>query len=102
MVQEVPVLISVSSFSVLLCVFVQLHERFERVKRMHQEEKTTLEEKRRELEEEMNSFNRRKMAAETLQALSLHTSKDKKRYVLKHCTLPPHVCVFILIYLLLH
>lgn len=62
---------------VSLCV--KLHERFERVKRMHQEEKKTLEEKRRELEEEMNSFNRRKMAAETLQALSLQTSKDKKR-----------------------
>lgn len=58
---------------------MQLHERFERVKRMHQEEKKTLEEKRRELEEEMNSFNRRKMAAETLQALSLQSSKDKKR-----------------------
>lgn len=61
------------------CIFVQLHERFERVKHMHQEEKKTLEEKRRELEEEINSFNRKKMAAETMQALSLQTSKDKKR-----------------------
>ncbi|CAB1324979.1 unnamed protein product, partial [Coregonus sp. 'balchen'] len=37
-----------------------LHERFEQLKRMHQEEKRNLEEKRSDLEEEMNAFNRRK------------------------------------------
>lgn len=65
---------------------VQLHERFEQLKRMHQEEKKTLEEKRRELEEEMNAFNRRKVAAETLMGQALQggsqpfkKDKDKKK-----------------------
>lgn len=65
---------------------LQLHERFEQLKRMHQEEKKTLEEKRRELEEEMNAFNRRKVAAETLigQAVQggsqpFKKDKDKKK-----------------------
>lgn len=54
---------------------------------MHQEEKRNLEEKRRELEEEMNAFNRRKVAAETLMGQSLQgcsqpplkKEKDKKK-----------------------
>lgn len=54
---------------------------------MHQEEKRKVEEKRRDLEEEMNAFNRRKVAAETLQAQSLQAAsqqplkkdKDKKK-----------------------
>ncbi|XP_037531261.1 septin-8-A [Nematolebias whitei] len=65
-----------------------LHERFEQLKRVHHEEKKNLEEKRRELEEEMNAFNRRKVAAETLmgQALQgcsqqpLKKDKDKKNF----------------------
>lgn len=48
-------------------VSYQLHEKFEHLKRIHQEEKRKVEEKRRELEEEMNTFNRRKVAVETLQ-----------------------------------
>lgn len=65
---------------------LQLHERFEQLKRMHQDEKKTLEEKRRELEEEMNAFNRKKVAAETLigQAVQggsqpFKKDKDKKK-----------------------
>ena len=47
---------------------------------MHQEEKRKVEEKRRELEEEMNAFNRRKVAAETLSlAQPLKKDKDKKK-----------------------
>ena len=63
---------------------IQLHERFEQLKRMHQEEKRNLEEKRSDLEEDMNDFNRRKVAAETLMGQSLQGSsqpfrKDKKK-----------------------
>lgn len=54
---------------------------------MHQDEKKNLEEKRRELEEEMNAFNRRKVAAETLMGHALQgcsqqpfkKDKDKKK-----------------------
>lgn len=68
-------------------VSYQLHEKFEHLKRIHQEEKRKVEEKRRELEEEMNAFNRRKVAVETLQSQSLQATsqqplkkdKDKKR-----------------------
>nr|XP_055033875.1 septin-8-B isoform X1 [Misgurnus anguillicaudatus] len=57
----------------------ELHERFEMLKRSHQEEKRNLEEKRRDLEEEINVFNRRKIAAETLQSgFSATVKKDKK------------------------
>jgi len=65
----------------------QLHEKFEHLKRIHQEEKRKVEEKRRELEDEMNAFNRRKVAVETLQSQSLQATsqqplkkdKDKKK-----------------------
>uniref|UniRef100_A0A4W3GLG4 Septin n=1 Tax=Callorhinchus milii TaxID=7868 RepID=A0A4W3GLG4_CALMI len=63
----------------------ELHDKFDQLKRMHQEEKKKLEEKRRDLEEEMNAFNRRRVAAQTLQAQSYQTTgqqpvkKDKDR-----------------------
>lgn len=65
----------------------QLHEKFEHLKRIHQEEKRKVEEKRRELEEETNAFNCRKAAMEALQAQALHATsqqplrkdKDKKK-----------------------
>lgn len=65
----------------------QLHEKFEHLKRVHQEEKRKVEEKRRELEEETNAFNRRKDAVEALQSQALHATsqqplrkdKDKKK-----------------------
>ncbi|XP_057205118.1 septin-8-B [Triplophysa rosa] len=60
----------------------ELHERFEMLKRTHQEEKRNLEEKRRDLEDEVNAFNRRKVAAETIQSLqgsfAIKKDKDKK------------------------
>lgn len=47
---------------------------------MHQEEKRKVEEKRRDLEEEMNTFNRKKVAAETLSlSQPLKKDKDKKK-----------------------
>uniref|UniRef100_A0A8C6YR36 Septin n=1 Tax=Nothoprocta perdicaria TaxID=30464 RepID=A0A8C6YR36_NOTPE len=65
----------------------QLHEKFEHLKRIHQEEKKKVEEKRKELDDEMNAFNRRKVAVETLQSQSLQATsqqplkkdKDKKK-----------------------
>lgn len=68
-------------------LLLQLHEKFEHLKRVHQEEKRKVEEKRRELEEETNAFNRRKAAVEALQSQALHTTlqqplrkdKDKKK-----------------------
>lgn len=67
--------------------FSQLHEKFEHLKRIHQEEKRKVEEKRRELEEETNAFNCRKAAMEALQSQALHATsqqplrkdKDKKK-----------------------
>lgn len=47
---------------------------------MHQEEKRKVEEKRRDLEEEMNTFNRKKVAAETFSlSQPLKKDKDKKK-----------------------
>lgn len=73
---------------ILRCLpFPQLHEKFEHLKRIHQEEKRKVEEKRRELEEETNAFNCRKAAMEALQSQALHATsqqplrkdKDKKK-----------------------
>ncbi len=53
---------------------------------MHQEEKRKVEEKRRDLEEEMNAFNRRKVAAETLSlSQPLKKDKDKKKWAILRC-----------------
>lgn len=63
----------------------QLHEKFEHLKRIHQEEKRKVEEKRRELEEESSAFSRRKLEvlqSQALQATSqqpLRKDKDKKK-----------------------
>lgn len=58
----------------------QLHDKFEQLKRMHQEEKRKVEEKRKDLEDEMNAFNKRKVAAETLSlSQPLKKDKDKKK-----------------------
>lgn len=48
---------------------------------MHQDEKRKVEEKRRDLEEEMNAFNnKKKMAAETVSlSQPLKKDKDKKK-----------------------
>lgn len=46
---------------------------------MHQDEKRKVEEKRRELEDEMNAFNRKKVACETLSSQPLKKDKDKKK-----------------------
>ncbi|OCT88563.1 hypothetical protein XELAEV_18017192mg [Xenopus laevis] len=63
----------------------ELQEKFMQLKRIHQEESKKVEDKRRDLEEEMNSFNRRKAAMEALQSQSFQATsqqplkKDKDR-----------------------
>uniref|UniRef100_A0A8C1WYL8 Septin n=1 Tax=Cyprinus carpio TaxID=7962 RepID=A0A8C1WYL8_CYPCA len=53
--------------------------KFEQLKRMHAEEKSKLEEKRRSLEEEMSVFSKRKAATELLQAQAFNTSTNNKK-----------------------
>lgn len=59
----------------------QLQSRFEQLKRLHADEKATLEEKKRLLEDDQSSFSKRKAAAQLLQAQSLTANgkKDKDR-----------------------
>ncbi|KAL0962220.1 hypothetical protein UPYG_G00337240 [Umbra pygmaea] len=59
----------------------ELQGRFEQLKRLHAEERSVLEEKRRVLEEDQSSFNKRRAAAQLLQAQSLNVNgkKDKDR-----------------------
>ncbi|XP_028671687.1 septin-6 isoform X1 [Erpetoichthys calabaricus] len=46
----------------------ELHEKFDRLKKLHQEEKKKLEDKKKVLDDEVNSFKQRKTAAELLQS----------------------------------
>uniref|UniRef100_A0A6Q2X4C4 Septin n=1 Tax=Esox lucius TaxID=8010 RepID=A0A6Q2X4C4_ESOLU len=59
----------------------ELQGRFEQLKRLHAEERNVLEDKRRVLEEDQSSFNKRRAAAQLLQAQSLNVNgkKDKDR-----------------------
>uniref|UniRef100_A0A8C5MX32 Septin n=1 Tax=Leptobrachium leishanense TaxID=445787 RepID=A0A8C5MX32_9ANUR len=65
----------------------ELQNRFEQLKKLHQDERQNLEEKRKDLQEEINSFSKRKAAAELLQAQALgnvsNTSlkKDRKTFM---------------------
>lgn len=60
---------------------VQLQSRFEQLKRLHADEKASLEEKKRLLEEDQSLFSKRRSAAQLLQAQSLTANgkKDKDR-----------------------
>lgn len=63
----------------------ELQNKFEQLKRIHHEEKVKLEEKRKYLEDEINTFSKRKAATELLQAqafatpASISVKKDKDR-----------------------
>lgn len=69
---------------VLLC---QLHEKFDRLKKLHQDEKKKLEDKKKSLDDEVNAFKQRKTAAELLQSQgsqaggsqTLKRDKEKKK-----------------------
>lgn len=63
---------------------LQLQGKFEQLKRLHSEEKGKLDDKRRSLEDEINTFNKKKAAADLLQGQSFTNSnsnakKDKDR-----------------------
>ncbi|MGH0144105.1 UNVERIFIED_CONTAM: hypothetical protein FKN15_063012 [Acipenser sinensis] len=61
----------------------ELQGKFEHLKRLHQEERVKLDEKKTMLEDEMSGFSKRKIAAELLQAQaftgSMNIKKDKDR-----------------------
>ncbi|XP_028656728.1 septin 10 isoform X1 [Erpetoichthys calabaricus] len=63
----------------------ELQNKFEQLKRLHQEERMKLDEKKKLLEDEINAFNKRKSAAELLQAQafssssSMNIKRDKDR-----------------------
>ncbi|XP_063784243.1 septin-8 isoform X3 [Pseudophryne corroboree] len=63
----------------------ELQDKFAHLKRIHQDENRKLDDRRKELEEEMNAFNRRKMAVESFQSQSYQATsqqplkKDKDR-----------------------
>ncbi|XP_075708825.1 septin-10-like [Rhinoderma darwinii] len=65
----------------------ELQNRFEQLKRLHHDERTSLEDKRKELQEEINAFNKRKAATELLQGQAFgsvaNTSlkKDRKTFM---------------------
>ncbi|KAM4699040.1 septin-10-like isoform 1-T1 [Discoglossus pictus] len=65
----------------------ELQNRFEQLKRLHQDERMSLEEKRKDLQEEVNAFNKRKAAADLLQAQGLGNvsnsslKKDRKTFM---------------------
>lgn len=63
----------------------QLHEKFDRLKKLHQDEKKKLEDKKKTLDDEMNGFKQKKTAAELLQSqaqqagASTTLKRDKER-----------------------
>lgn len=65
----------------------QLHEKFDRLKKLHQDEKKKLEDKKKSLDDEVNAFKQRKTAAELLQSQgsqaggsqTLKRDKEKKK-----------------------
>ncbi|KAI2660963.1 Septin-8 [Labeo rohita] len=57
----------------------ELQGKFEQLKRLHADEKSKLEEKRKSLEEEMSAFSKRKAATELLQAQSFNASTNNKK-----------------------
>ncbi|KAG8144582.1 hypothetical protein E2320_013069 [Naja naja] len=59
------------SIGIDLCALAplfQLHEKFDRLKKLHQDEKKKLEDKKKSLDDEVNAFKQRKSAAELLQS----------------------------------
>lgn len=64
---------------------IQLHEKFDRLKKLHQDEKKKLEDKKKSLDDELNGFKQKKTAAELLQSQnqqpggSATLKKDKER-----------------------
>ncbi|KAL7825983.1 hypothetical protein SRHO_G00337210 [Serrasalmus rhombeus] len=57
----------------------ELQGKFEQLKRLHAEEKSKLDEKRKTLDDEMNSFGKKKAAAELLQGQSFSSNSNIKK-----------------------
>ncbi|CDQ67558.1 unnamed protein product [Oncorhynchus mykiss] len=57
----------------------ELQGKFEQLKRLHSEEKSKLDEKRRSLEDEINTFSKKKTAAELLQGQPFNTNANLKK-----------------------
>lgn len=63
----------------------QLHEKFDRLKKLHQEEKKKVEDRKKQLDDDLNQFKQKKMAMELLQSQgsqaggSTTLKKDKER-----------------------
>uniref|UniRef100_A0A3Q4H589 Septin n=1 Tax=Neolamprologus brichardi TaxID=32507 RepID=A0A3Q4H589_NEOBR len=65
----------------------ELHEKFDRLKKLHQDEKKKLEEKKKSLDDEVNTFKQKKTAAELLQnqaqqaggSTTLKRDKERKK-----------------------
>lgn len=53
---------------------MQLHSKFDALKKQHAEEKKKLEEERKKLDEEINNLNKRKAAAQQVQSQAPFTS----------------------------
>ncbi|XP_013929354.1 PREDICTED: septin-6-like [Thamnophis sirtalis] len=81
-----------------LCALVplfQLHEKFDRLKKLHQDEKKKLEDKKKTLDDEVNAFKQRKTAAELLQSqtqqaggsqtLKREKERKKRPFVMNSC-----------------
>lgn len=74
----------------IISITTQLHEKFDRLKKLHQDEKKKLEEKKKSLDDEVNMFKQKKTAAELLQnqaqqaggSTTLKRDKEKKKWVL--------------------
>lgn len=68
-------------------IITQLHEKFDRLKKLHQDEKKKLEEKKKSLDDELNMFKQKKTAAELLQnqaqqaggSTTLKRDKERKK-----------------------
>ena len=66
---------------------MQLHEKFDRLKKLHQDEKKKLEDKKKSLDDELNMFKQKKTAAELLQnqaqqaggSTTLKRDKERKK-----------------------
>ncbi|XP_064166232.1 septin 10 isoform X3 [Anguilla rostrata] len=57
----------------------ELQGKFEQLKRLHHDEKSKLDEKRKALEDEINTFSKKKAATELLQAQSFNTNANLKK-----------------------
>lgn len=82
--------VSANLVKCFIFIATQLHEKFDRLKKLHQDEKKKLEEKKKSLDDELNMFKQKKTAAELLQnqaqqaggSTTLKRDKEKKKWVL--------------------